>query len=107
MSRIAGFRDAIAAMMQALLRIEERVANSESMVREVHETIKSQRPTKEWYVVAELSQLLGKAEFTVREWCRLGRVHAEKRECGRGNSQEWIVSHEEFLRIQNHGLLPD
>lgn len=107
LARITDIRHAIIAMMQALMRIEERVAKSESMVHEVHDVIKNQRPTKEWYTVTELAQLLGKAEFTVREWCRLGRVHAEKRECGRGNSQEWIVSHAEMTRIQNHGLLPD
>jgi hypothetical protein len=64
------------------------------------------RAVKEWYTTAELAQILGKAEFTVREWCRLRRIHAEKRSCGRGCTLEWIVSHEELLRIQNHGLLP-
>ncbi len=61
---------------------------------------------KDWYTTTELAQQLGKAEFTVREWCRLGRVRAEKRQCGRGASQEWIVSHQELTRIRNEGLLP-
>jgi hypothetical protein len=61
---------------------------------------------KESYGTAEVADLLGKAEFTVREWCRLGRVKAEKRECGRGRSQEWIISHAELERIRNEGLLP-
>lgn len=64
------------------------------------------RPAKEWYGTAELAELLGKAEFTVREWCRLGRVHAEKRACGRGRTREWMVSHAEYLRLQGEGLLP-
>ena len=62
---------------------------------------------KEWYTTAEIAEQLGKAEFTVREWCRLGRIHAEKRPYGRGCSQEWMVSHEEVRRIRNEGLLPD
>lgn len=66
----------------------------------------SQRTVKDWYTVAEVAQLLGRAEFTVREWCRLGRIYASKRDCGRGRAKEWIISHEELTRIQNEGLLP-
>lgn len=65
----------------------------------------TQQTIKEWYSTAEVADILGKAEFTVREWCRLGRVWASKRDCGRGNSKEWIISHEELTRIQNEGLL--
>lgn len=66
-----------------------------------------QRTVKDWYSTAEVAQLLGKAEFTVREWCRLGRVRAEKKKCGRGVASEWIISQEELMRIRNHGLLPE
>ena len=66
-----------------------------------------QRTIKEWYSTAEVATILGKAEFTVREWCRLGRVHAEKKKSGRGVAGEWIVSHAELTRIRNEGLLPD
>lgn len=69
--------------------------------------IVQQRAIKEWYSTAEVAKLLGKAEFTVREWCRLGRVKAEKKQCGRGVSGEWIISHEELTRVRNEGLLPD
>lgn len=66
-----------------------------------------QRTVKEWYTTAEVAKLLGKAEFTVREWCRLARVSASKKTCGRGSASEWIISHEELTRIRNEGLLPD
>ena len=66
-----------------------------------------QRIIKEWYSTAEVATILGKAEFTVREWCRLGRVHAEKKKSGRGVASEWIVSHAELTRVRNEGLLPD
>lgn len=66
-----------------------------------------QRTIKEWYSTAEVATLLGKAEFTVREWCRLGRVHAQKKKSGRGVAGEWIVSHAELTRVRNEGLLPD
>ena len=66
-----------------------------------------QRAIKEWYSTAEVAKLVGKAEFTVREWCRLGRVRAQKKKCGRGVASEWIISHDELTRIRNEGLLPD
>jgi|SRR6516225_11419942 hypothetical protein len=66
-----------------------------------------QQTVKEWYTTAEVAKILDKAEFTVREWCRLGRVRAQKRECGRGKSQEWIISHAELFRIRNEGLIPE
>ncbi len=68
----------------------------------------AQRPAvQEYYAVAEFARRVDRDEFTVREWCRLGRVNAEKRNCGRGTSQEWKISHEELLRYLSDGLLPD
>ena len=61
---------------------------------------------KEWYTTSEFAQIVGKAEFTVREWARLGRVHAEKRQSGRGAHAAWVISHAELLRFQREGLLP-
>ncbi|HJT78700.1 MAG TPA: helix-turn-helix domain-containing protein [Gemmataceae bacterium] len=61
---------------------------------------------KDWYTTAEFAQLVGKAEFTVREWCRHGRLKAEKRISGRGAYPAWVVSHAELLRYQREGLLP-
>ena len=66
-----------------------------------------QRVAKDWYSTAEVALLLGKAEFTVREWCRLGRVLAEKKKSGRGPASEWIISYAELTRIRNEGLRPD
>lgn len=62
--------------------------------------------TREFYSTSEVASLLGRAEFTVREWCRLGRILAEKRACGRGFSKEWMISHDEVERVRNEGLLP-
>ena len=70
-------------------------------------TLVEQRTVKDWYSTAEVAALLGKAEFTVREWCRLGRVDAEKKKSGRGPASEWIISHAELTRVRNEGLPPD
>jgi hypothetical protein len=61
---------------------------------------------KECYSTDEFSRLVGKSEFTVREWCRLGRVAAKKRKSGRGPHAQWVIGHEELLRYRRDGLLP-
>jgi hypothetical protein len=61
---------------------------------------------KDWYTTEEAAKALGKADFTVREWCRQGRVHAKKKGSGRGMYQSWVISHAELQRIQREGLLP-
>jgi hypothetical protein len=61
---------------------------------------------KDWYSTQEAGMVLGKSEFTVREWARLRRIHAEKKGSGRGKHQSWVISHQELLRIQREGLLP-
>jgi hypothetical protein len=106
-ARVEGQRDGLVALLRAVMSIVVRIDRCETLISDLHELAKNATPTKDWYSVSEISKILGKAEFTVREWCRLGRVQAAKRECGRGNSQEWIMSHEELIRIQNEGLLPD
>lgn len=40
-----------------------------------------------------------------KEWRRLGRKHAEKRECGRGSAKEWKISHVGLQRIKGEKLL--
>jgi transposase len=66
----------------------------------------TERLIKEYYSTSEIARLVKRSEFTVREWCRLGRIAAEKRACGRGRSQEWMIPHDELLRFQCEGLLP-
>lgn len=66
----------------------------------------AQKTVKEWYSVDEAAVILGKAKFTVREWCRLGRIRAKKHRHARGPHPEWIIGHDELVRIQGDGLLP-
>ena len=85
---------------QQVLERLDRIENTLSMLVQ-------QRMVKEYYTTAEVAKILGKAEFTVREWCRNGRVYAEKRPSGRGKNGEWMISHRELERIRNEGLLPE
>jgi hypothetical protein len=66
-----------------------------------------QRQTiKDFYEIGEFARLVGKAPFTCREWARLDRIRAEKRQSGRGSHPQWVVAHSELLRYQREGLLP-
>jgi hypothetical protein len=75
-------------------------------IEAVLEKLVAQRTVKAWYTTAEVGQIIGRSDYTVREYCRYKRIRAEKRRCGRGRSQEWIISHAELERLQNEGLLP-
>jgi hypothetical protein len=84
------------------MTLEERLENIEAMLVVL---VQRQQP-QEYYTTREISKLLGKAEFTIREYCRLGRLRAEKRQSGRGKHAGWVLSHAELLRYRREGLLP-
>ena len=86
---------------QITTELKEQINRIEVMV----EQLLQQKTEKEWYTTDEAAEILGKAPFTVREWCRKHRIKASKRDCGRGNSREWVISQEELTRIRNEGLL--
>ena len=91
-------------VMQTELRddFSDRLERIEQMLQ----LLVQQRTVKEWYSTTEVAQFLGRAEYTVREWCRLGRIHASKRQYARGAYPEWRIGHDELTRIENEGLLP-
>jgi hypothetical protein len=88
--------------MESLGSIDDRLGRIEALLGQLVE----QRTVKDWYSTAEVGAILSKSDYTVREWCRQGRVRASKRPCGHGNSKEWIVSHDELTRLRNEALRP-
>jgi hypothetical protein len=83
------------------MTVEERLDRIEQLLAALVE----RQTVREWYTTEQFAQLVSKAEFTVREWCRHGRVRAEKRNSGRGAFPAWVISHDELLRYQREGLL--
>jgi hypothetical protein len=86
-------------IINRLDRLDERIS-------QLCELLACQRTIRDYYTPEEAAEVLGKAPFTVREWCRCGRVRAKKRGSGRGKYQGWVISHEELKRFQREGLLP-
>lgn len=87
-------------------RIEDLLTTIHGVVNQFRDNAVSEIPKKDWFTPGELAKLLGKRPYTVREWCRLGRINAQKRRTGRGDADEWEISAEEIERYKNHGLLP-
>lgn len=84
----------------------EAIDDIRRMLVEVREMLVARQPAREYYSVDQAAEALRRRPFTVREWCRLGRINAEKRKTGRGRSTEWVIAHAELARIEKEGLLP-
>ena len=85
-----------------MMSIEDRLEKIELML----DILVERQRVRDWYTTQEFAQEVGRAEFTIREYCRLGRLRAEKRHSGRGAYQQWVLSHEELERFRREGLMP-
>ena len=83
------------------MSVEERLEKLEALLTLLVE----RQQVREWYTTQEFANAVGKAEFTIREYCRLGRLRAEKRQSGRGAYPQWVLSHTELERYRRNGLL--
>lgn len=84
------------------MTIEARLDRIEALLSQLID----KEPAKEAYSVADVAKIVGRSPFQVREWCRLGRIKAKKKECGRSRAKEWMIPHGELERYQNYGLQP-
>ena len=84
------------------MRLRERLDKIEAMLTVLVE----RQQVREWYSVEEFARIVKRANFTCREWCRNGRIKAQKKDSGRGAYPSWVISHDELVRFQREGLLP-
>lgn len=89
-------------MSEPMNELVERLSRIEAVLQ----TLVREKTVKSYYSTAEIAALLEKSEYTVREWCRQKRIRASKKAYSRGAHPEWLVSHEELVRIRDAGLLP-
>jgi hypothetical protein len=89
--------------MESVGSINDRLGRIEALLGVLVE----RQTVKEHYTPEEFARLVGREPFTCREYCRLGRIRAEKKASGRGKHASWVISHDELLRFQREGLLPD
>ena len=83
------------------MTLDERLHKIETMLVILVE----RQQMRKWYSVEEFARIVGRAQFTCREWCRTGRIQAEKKQSGRGAHTAWAIAHEELQRYQRDGLL--
>jgi Helix-turn-helix domain len=62
---------------------------------------------KESYTVEQAGELLNRKPWTVRQWCNKGQVKGAYKVHGKGRTGEWRILHEEIIRLQNNGPLPE
>jgi hypothetical protein len=96
-ARFKHLLERLRALEASLTTIESTVAAGESAAPPV---------PREYYSVPEFAVEVKKCEYTVREWCRMGRIHAEKCDSGRGDAKSWKIPVSELHRFRDHGLLP-
>src|SRR4051812_8517837 len=92
-------------MLDMLPGLEARLSGIETMLAQIQGFLVDPRRTRECYTVEEAASLMGRRPYTVREWCREGRINATKRPEKRGGAELWNISAAEITRYKNEGLL--
>ena len=94
------FVDNFRGLQESLAELKDELAEIKASLINLP-TPQQQLTTRENFTVPEFAAKVDRAEYTVREWCRMGRIHAEKLD-----DEEWRIPREELARYLDHGLLP-
>jgi hypothetical protein len=79
------------------MTVDDRLRRIEALLT----TLLAREPARAWYSVGEFARLVGRSSFTVREWCRLGRLAADKKQSGCGAHPAWAISHDEYQGLRS------
>jgi excisionase family DNA binding protein len=85
-----------------LAQVTERLACLEEGMAALRDHLRTGQAGQDWFTTKEVARLLGRTDFTVRQWCNLGRLRAQKT----GNRREWRISRAELDRYRKAGLRP-
>ena len=83
-------------------KVVERLENIENRL----DQLLDERQQRESYSVDQFAARVELDPWTIREYCRHGRIRATKKGSGRGLYRAWVISHAELLRYEREGLLP-
>ena len=86
----------------AMDEVINRLTNLETGVEKILQHLNDPARAQEWFTVGEAAGLLGKDDYTVRQWCLERRCHAEKMP---GKSGKWRIHRDEIRRIRENGLI--
>jgi hypothetical protein len=89
-----------------LQTVADRVTAVQEQLRRLEEALHGDEPEPTALTVAAAAALCNRSEFTVREWCRHGRIQCERASSGRGPYAEYRIPMEAIRHYQSHGLLP-
>ena len=115
--RFDAIENGLVAALQGLNRIFALVIDRSNEIGariDEHQNVPVRAPDDEgtWYTTEQVAQKLVREKVkkkvtarTVQRWCRDERIKASKRP-GRGKTGEWMISHGEYVRYCNKGLLP-
>lgn len=85
-----------------------KMTDMQSMLDRIFDAVTRPSLDRACYTVEAVAKKVGRKPYTVREWCREGRINATKRTERRGGAELWSISSEELSRLDNLGLLsPD
>jgi hypothetical protein len=104
--RRPGLNEEVTAMTPEAIQMQAQLDDMRTMIFQIHGMLSSPKEARAWYSVEEVAAMLKRSPYTVREWCRHGRIDAEKRSERRGGAEMWRISANEVARYRDEGFLP-